>query len=103
VTAIVKNYALTTSVSFEYDENEIDPFWYVDEGKRRWRMDGIYAGITDGIYAGITDEAGIWEHLAYNALVNGVTDASGLDGWGDLERGQLTASIVYGATNIEEV
>lgn len=33
-------------------------------------------------------EAGL-EHLAYNAVRNGVMDASQLDGWGDLERGVL--------------
>lgn len=39
--------------------------------------------------APLTEDEGL-EHLAYNALANGVEDASRLDGWGDLERGMVT-------------
>ena len=37
----------------------------------------------------LTEDEGL-EHLAYNALANGVEDASRLDGWGDLDRGMVT-------------
>lgn len=33
------------------------------------------------------------EHLAYNAVANGVEDASRLDGWGDLDAGMLTLRV----------
>ncbi len=39
-----------------------------------------------------TEREGL-EHLAYNAVANGVEDASRLDGWGDLERGMLTLRV----------
>jgi hypothetical protein len=32
----------------------------------------------------------VLDHWAYNAACNGVTDASELDGWADLEKGQVT-------------
>lgn len=31
--------------------------------------------------------------LAYNAVANGVEDASRLDGWGDLDRGMVTMTV----------
>lgn len=34
------------------------------------------------------------EHLAYNAVANGVEDASRLDGWSDLDRGVLTMRVL---------
>lgn len=40
-----------------------------------------------------TEKEGL-AHLAYNAVANGVEDASRLDGWGDLERGMLTLEVV---------
>lgn len=36
----------------------------------------------------LTEDEGL-NHLAYNAVANGVDDASRLDGWGDLERGMV--------------
>lgn len=33
------------------------------------------------------------EHLAFNAVANGVEDASRLDGWGDLDRDVLTLRV----------
>ena len=33
------------------------------------------------------------EHLAYNAVANGVEDAARLDGWGDLDRGVVTLRV----------
>lgn len=33
------------------------------------------------------------EHLAHNALSNGVTDLSDLDGWADLDRGVATMRV----------
>lgn len=38
-------------------------------------------------------------HLAYNALANGVEDASRLDGWADLPRGVVTLFV----TDVEEL
>lgn len=40
----------------------------------------------------LTEREGL-EHLAYNAVANGVEDASRLDGWGDLERGDVTMHV----------
>lgn len=39
-----------------------------------------------------TEQDGL-DMLAYNAVSNGVEDASRLDGWGDLERGMLTMRV----------
>ena len=33
------------------------------------------------------------EHLAYNAVANGVEDACRLDGWGDLDHGVVTMRV----------
>lgn len=33
------------------------------------------------------------EHLAFNAISNGIEDASRLDGWGDLERDMVTMRV----------
>lgn len=35
----------------------------------------------------------VLDHWTYNAVVNGVRDASELDGWADLERGVVVMSI----------
>jgi hypothetical protein len=35
-------------------------------------------------------EDDVLDHLAYNAVSNGIEDASRLDGWADLERGDVT-------------
>jgi len=88
VTEIRHSYEATADVVFEYDPEKVDPFYYTEivdgQEQRVWRMQGIYD---------ITDEAGMWDHLAYNAIVNGVTDASRLDGWAELERGELTMRV----------
>jgi len=86
-------YELTAEVEFSFDPEKVDPFWYDNDGKRTWRMEGIYSNLN-------TEES-IWEHLAYNALVNGAYDASGLDGWGDLKRGDLTMMIVHSSASID--
>jgi hypothetical protein len=38
-------------------------------------------------------------HLAYNALANGVQDASRLDGWADIPRGVVTMDV----TDVEAI
>jgi len=88
-----RSYEIFTDVEFEYDPETVDPFWFDDDGVRTWRMTHIYD---------IPDEDGIWKHLAYNAISNGVTDASRLDGWADLEPGQLTMFVVHNTLTIEE-
>lgn len=35
------------------------------------------------------------EHLAYNAVANGIEDANRLDGWADLENGALTMRVMF--------
>lgn len=35
-------------------------------------------------------EEDVYNHLAYNAVANGIEDASRLDGWADLQRGAVT-------------
>lgn len=50
------------------------------------------SGWRNSYYALDTPEKVI-EHLAENCARNGVTDASHLDGWGDLERGVVTMSV----------
>lgn len=40
----------------------------------------------------LTEREGL-EHLAFNAISNGVEDASRLDGWGDLERDVVTMRV----------
>lgn len=79
-----QSYEASCEVEFLYDPAVVDPFYWVDpdSGERKWRMAGIYSHITT--------EAEMWKHLAYNAMFNGVYDASSLDGWGDLPKGALT-------------
>jgi len=76
-----RTYDLSVPVEFKATEG-VNPFYWDDDGKKTWRLEGIYSAITT--------EDDIWDHLAYNCIVNGVEDASRLDGWADLERGQLT-------------
>lgn len=45
----------------------------------------------------VRDKQTVLEHWAYNALLNGVDDASRLDGWGDLERGMVEFRVVEGS------
>ena len=79
-----RDYEATVEVEFIYDAATVDPFYWVDpdDGDRKWRLAGIYSQVTT--------EDEMWRHLAYNALFNGVYDASSLDGWGDLPKGALT-------------
>jgi hypothetical protein len=42
----------------------------------------------------MTEAEGI-NHLAYNAVANGVHDAARLDGWADLERGVVTMDVTW--------
>lgn len=81
-----ESYRLDVPVLFEVAEG-VDPFYWInDDGVKTWRMDGIYSGIET--------EPAIWDHLAYNCIVNGVEDASRLDGWADLDAGQLTMHVL---------
>ena len=47
----------------------------------------------------VRDKQTVLEHWAYNATLNGVDDASRLDGWGDLERGMVTFRAVGGSAD----
>lgn len=40
------------------------------------------------------DRDAVLDHLSYNCINNGVEDANRLDGWADLDRGQLTMEII---------
>ena len=80
-----KHFDVALTVEFHYDPEKVDPLYYYEDGKKLWRTAGIYD---------IFDEDATWKHLVYNAIVNGVVDASSLDGWGDLERGELTMRVV---------
>ena len=79
-------YEATVEVVVEVAEG-VDLAYWIDPttGERRHRMEGIYPSIQS--------EADLLAHLAYNATFNGVTDASRLDGWADLERGQITMRV----------
>jgi len=93
-TTITKSYSLSAVIDFEYDSEKVDPFWFIEDGQKKWRMEGIYPSITT--------EDDIWEHLAFNALVNSVDDASRLDGWGDLSEGELTMTVKRDRLFLEE-
>lgn len=84
-----KDYTLRAEVEFTYDPEKVDPFYWInpDTGKRQWRMEGIYSGIQ------FEDE--VWEHLAYNAIINSVYDVSKLDGWADLKEETFTMYVVH--------
>ncbi len=45
------------------------------------------------VYYPLRTREDVLEHLAYNALIHGVEDASRLDGWADLPRGVLTMRV----------
>jgi hypothetical protein len=77
-------YDVTAEVTFEIADG-VDIAFYVDNGERTHRMTGIYPDV-------VTEEQ-LLKHLAYNAIFNGVTDANRLDGWADLERGQITMHV----------
>lgn len=79
-------YDAAAEVTFDVADG-VDITHYVDPdtGERIHRMTGIYPDI-------VTEEQ-LLRHLAYNATFNGVQDASRLDGWADLERGQLTMRV----------
>lgn len=49
----------------------------------------------DFFYPPITTEQGVIDYLASACVSYGVKDASRLDGWGDLERGQVTMDVTY--------
>lgn len=54
-------------------------------------------GFQDHLYGDrVRDKQTVLEHWAYNAIFNGVDDASRLDGWGDLERGMVEFRVVDG-------
>lgn len=83
---ITRTYEATAEVDFEIAEGVDLAYWKnPDTGERQHRMDGIYEKVRT--------EDELLAHLAYNAVFNGVEDASRLDGWGDLERGQITMRV----------
>lgn len=49
-------------------------------------------GFQDFYYGPMTVEE-VMQHLAYNAIANGIEDASRLDGWADLPPDVLTMSV----------
>jgi hypothetical protein len=78
-----RDYDLYAEVIFDVEDGVNLTHWAnPDTGQHQHRMDGIYPNI-------VTEED-VFKHLAYNAVFNGVTDASSLDGWADLERGLIT-------------
>lgn len=76
-----------------YDPKTINLTHWNDNGTLRPRMEGIYPELVSA--------ADLFKHLAWNALVNGVTDASSLDGYADLNRGDLTMRVLNSETDIE--
>lgn len=86
MTTTTKSYELSAEVTFDLAEGvELTHWINPNDGTRQHRMDGLYEDV-------VTEDE-ILEHLAYNAIFNGVDDASRLDGWADLERGQLTMRV----------
>lgn len=81
-----RTYDMTAEVTFDIAAG-VDLTHYRDPGTlvRLHRMTGIYPDI-------VTEEQ-LLKHLAYNAVFNGVEDASRLDGWADLKRGQITMRV----------
>jgi hypothetical protein len=79
-------YGLTAEVTFDIAEGVDLTHWPdPDTGEKQHRMTGIYPDI-------VTEDQ-MLAHLAYNAIFNSVQDASRLDGWADLERGQITMRV----------
>lgn len=58
---------------------------YEEDGERIWRGNGF----------GLVDQEDLIQNLVWNALANGVNDASRMDGWADLERGDITMRVTY--------
>jgi hypothetical protein len=77
-----RTYDLYAEVTFDIAEGVNLTHWVnPDTGKLEHRMDGLYANVQT--------EDDVYKHLAYNAVFNGVMDASRLDGWADLEADQI--------------
>lgn len=74
-----------TEVKIEIRDG-VDWLWYSDAHteKPEWRGD-VY---------GLETEERILAHFAYNAVANGVEDATRLDGWADLERGDIMFTVL---------
>ena len=90
-----KSYQATFDVEFTIEPGTDIVNWLnPDTGKVQHRMEGIYPNI-------ITEDQ-IKEHWAYNLLVNGVKDASSLDGWADLPSGTITFDVLRNTFEIEE-
>ena len=53
-------------------------------------------------YYGYMRKPAVLKHWAYNAVVNGVSDASRLDGWADLERGMVTFYVMHTTAETED-
>lgn len=86
MTVKLVNYNVWAEVTFEIADGVDLTHWVnPDTGERIHHMTGIYPDI-------VTEDE-VLEHLAYNAIFNGVEDASRLDGWGDLERGKITMRV----------
>lgn len=49
--------------------------------------------VKDGTPLGDQDTRGHWEDLAWVAVLTGQDDASRMDGWADLEAGQITVAL----------
>ena len=65
-------------------EDGTDWLWYHEPASApEWRGD-VY---------GLTSADEIQNHWAWNAVVNGVSDASSLDGWADIPSGKITFSV----------
>lgn len=92
MTTISKSYRLDTVINFTFDPKVNLTHWF-DGFELRPRMEGIYPNLNTA------DE--LFEHLAFNALVNGVRDASELDGYADLSRGDFRVNVDYTQTDIE--
>lgn len=91
-----RSYWAELEVEFDIEPGTDFINWVNPEtGETQHRMTGIYPNI-------VTEED-IKKHWAYNLLVNGVSDASRLDGWADLPKGAITMRVVYSTFQIEEV
>ena len=79
------DYRATVAVEIEIADDVDFLNWVDDDGKTIPRMTGIYPDI-------VTEDQ-LRDHLAYNAVFNGVEDASRLDGYADLECGKVTMRV----------
>lgn len=84
-----RKYAIRTEVwvTIEVDEDYTDEWGGLLDPRRQ---EGIYNLET-------RDE--MLQHLAYNAVVNGQSDASRLDGWADIPAEHLSMSVDYHTTD----